>query len=335
TAGAGFPLSSEHVFGIRMPLKQVALYEQVAQIFTDSSLRKPAKPDVAIKIAPPLQLVPKGSGQRILIADDSSVNQQVAANMVARLGFQSDVVANGWEAVKAVENGSYALVLMDCQMPEMDGFEATHSIRSLPHGKGKIPILAVTANALSDYSKLCFDAGMDDVIVKPIVLDDLRTAFSRWLAESEINPRPAARSDPRMTHVKPSPKVSSTAIDPRVLEAFFQGSAKESTSTFVDELIDLFLDIVPPIIGHIHDAVQAREARALERHAHKLKGTSRNLGARDLAASCEILEELGSRNNLEGASDVAALLSQQFEAAKLELLNGYRSSTRDRPKLIS
>ncbi|WP_176736882.1 hybrid sensor histidine kinase/response regulator [Oligoflexus tunisiensis] len=324
TAGAGLGLCSDQVFEMRMPLKQAALYEQIAQIFTDPALRHVEISAPVSKAPRPLQPTMRGSGQRILIADDSSVNQQVAANMTARLGYQSDVVANGWEAVKAIENGSYALVLMDCQMPEMDGFEATRSIRALPPHKSRIPILALTANALSDYSRLCFDAGMDDILVKPIVLDDLRAAFHRWLGEGEVKPRPAGMNKDKAS-AEPSLKACGTAIDSRVFDAFFKGSPHDSTTIFVDKLIDLFVEIAPPIIVQINEAIEAREARALERHAHKLKGTSRNLGAHQLAASCELLEELGSQNSFDGAREVTSRLMMQFEAARLELLRTYRS----------
>jgi two-component system sensor histidine kinase/response regulator len=324
TVGAGLASDFEQVYEMRMPLKQAALYEQIAQIFTAPALRPQKDPVLSAEAPRPLPLIPRGSGLRILIADDSSVNQQVAANMCARLGFQSDVVANGWEAVKAIEHGSYALVLMDCQMPEMDGLEATRSIRSLPRGKGRIPILALTANALTDYSQRCFAAGMDDILVKPIVLDDLRSAFQRWLGEGEVRPRPK----------EPPPKACSTAIDPQVFAGFFMGTPRESTMEFVDKLIDLFTEIAPPIITQISEAIEAEEAQALERHAHKLKGTSRNLGAHQLAASCELLEELGSQRRFDGARAVNARLMTQYEAARLELLSTYRSQAKAPSKAV-
>jgi two-component system, sensor histidine kinase and response regulator len=250
--------------------------------------------------------------KRVLIADDSMVNQQVAANMVAKIGYQSDLVANGAEAIKAVENGSYALVLMDCQMPEVDGFEATKAIRALTFPKGEIPIIALTANALPEYAQKCFSAGMDDVIVKPVVLKDLRDAFQRWLAEEAEGGAPAE-----------------AAIDRSVIQEFYSGLPPNDpdTATFVNGLIDMFLEIVPGMIESILAAAGASNSREMGRFAHKLKGTSLNLGARQMVLTCEALEKMADAKQLDTAKELALRLKDQFEAAKNDLLSNHKSSS--------
>jgi len=123
---------------------------------------------------------------RVLLAEDNLVNQKVAVRMLAKLGVESDVVVTGLEALDALVGVSYDLVLMDCQMPEMDGYEASRRIRERERGSRRIPIVAMTANAMVGDRDRCLDAGMDDYIPKPVRVEDLRRALSRWLPAGAI-----------------------------------------------------------------------------------------------------------------------------------------------------
>lgn len=116
---------------------------------------------------------------RILLAEDNSVNQKVALSMLAKLGYRADVVASGLAAVEAVKRGGYDLVLMDCQMPEMDGFEATKIIRALPTLAQKTKVIALTANAMKGDRERCLEAGMDDYLAKPLALASLQDVIRR------------------------------------------------------------------------------------------------------------------------------------------------------------
>jgi CheY-like chemotaxis protein len=107
-------------------------------------------------------------GPRILLAEDNAFNQKVAVSMLTMLGCRVEVACNGAEALDMLQRGEYDLVCMDCQMPEMDGYEATRRIRALPGGASRIPIVAMTANALNGDRQACLDAGMDDFLCKPI-----------------------------------------------------------------------------------------------------------------------------------------------------------------------
>jgi len=118
-------------------------------------------------------------GLRVLVAEDNPVNQKVAMRMLSKLGCTADAVANGAEALEAVQSGDFDVVLMDCQMPEMDGFEATRRIRELGLSH-RPPILALTANAVQGDRELCLQAGMDDYLIKPIELSVLAEALRRW-----------------------------------------------------------------------------------------------------------------------------------------------------------
>lgn len=117
----------------------------------------------------------------ILIAEDNLINQKVIERMVQKLGYRADLVANGRAAIEAVSQSEYGLVFMDCQMPEMDGFEACREIRKRESGAAHIPIVAITANAMKGDRERCLDAGMDDYVSKPFKQDDLKSVIRKWI----------------------------------------------------------------------------------------------------------------------------------------------------------
>lgn len=127
------------------------------------------------------------SPHRILVAEDHAINQKVAKRMLERLGHQVDLVTNGFEALEALERGDYALVLMDCQMPDMDGFEATRQIRAREQAARRIPIVAMTAHAFQEDRDRCLECGMDDFLSKPMSFHDLQATLDRWLLHDTIS----------------------------------------------------------------------------------------------------------------------------------------------------
>lgn len=126
---------------------------------------------------------PNGDNARpsILIAEDNLINQKVIERMVQKLGYRADLVTNGREALEALSQRAYGLVFMDCQMPEMDGFEACREIRNRDLGGTRIPIVAITANAMKGDRERCIASGMDDYVSKPFKQDDLRAAIEKWI----------------------------------------------------------------------------------------------------------------------------------------------------------
>jgi PAS domain S-box-containing protein len=237
------------------------------------------------KAGPGAAAAPARSGMRILVAEDNAVNQKLAVGLLGKLGYQPDVVANGAEALQAVEDESYDVVLMDVQMPELDGLEATRRIRQRrPHGAPRI--IAMTANAMQEDREACFTAGMDDYLAKPI-----RVA---QLAEALTGAEPVEEAFPLYS---------------RALEALREQFGDEA---FVHDVLDTFLREAPRLMADLRSG-SPEEAR---RAAHTLKANARTLGAVELGHLCEELEELANRDGLEGAG--AEVARAEAEYARVE-----------------
>jgi PAS domain S-box-containing protein len=160
------------------PVRLAQLYDCLATVMTAAEAlpSAPARPTADGERRPP----PAGHGPRVLLAEDNAVNQTLALRMLEKLGCRVDVVGTGREAVAAVARGDYALVFMDCQMPEMDGFEATAAIRRGETGSRRLPIIALTASAMQGDREACLAAGMDDYLSKPLGLSDMERMLRRW-----------------------------------------------------------------------------------------------------------------------------------------------------------
>lgn len=228
----------------------------------------------------------------ILIAEDSPTNRKVAALQLASLGFTAQAVANGREAIEAVESGAYSLVLMDCQMPEMDGFQATLAIRKAEMMTGwHIPIIAMTAHALEGDRERCLAAGMDDYISKPVDLDQLRDVLSRWLVPDDESPerKPVLPA----THLDEAEDVQTVSEEPINLELLRSSCGDTATK----EILQVFLSAAETLLEGIDTARLKRDGRAIESLSHQLAGSSRAVGAHELARFSVCMEEAGAKQN--------------------------------------
>jgi CheY-like chemotaxis protein len=164
---------------ILRPVRRSRLFDQIRSAM--GLHERPIPAASATPSVPP----PSGRERRLLVVDDNLVNQRVVSRMLERLGCRAETVANGLEAVEAVSRGGYDAVLMDCQMPVLDGYDASRRIRKLAGSGSQVPILALTASALADERQHCLDAGMNDFLSKPVRLKDLASALERWLPQEE------------------------------------------------------------------------------------------------------------------------------------------------------
>jgi two-component system sensor histidine kinase/response regulator len=237
---------------------------------------------------------------RILVAEDNTVNQKVALRQLQKLGYAADAVANGLEVLDAVQRIPYHLILMDCQMPELDGYEATRLLRSDEKKSGgkHFYIIAMTANALAGDREECLRAGMDDYISKPVRLNELDAAITRGLKKLETAAS-ESEADPLDQEVLQSVRDLASAGEPSPLP----------------ELIDLFLADTPVRIGKMLDAFKASDPVELEHAAHSMKGSSNNLGAKSLANACSELMTTCRAGKLPDSSAIGKVLSE-FERLK-------------------
>lgn len=247
---------------------------------------------------PPERSQAARTGKLILVAEDNETNQQVILRQLAVLGFAADIVSDGREALERWESGSYALVLTDLHMPRMDGYDLSRAIRLGEAGRPRIPIIALTANALRGEADRCRAAGMDDYLSKPAQLSELRTVLEKWLpASGDTRPQEqamaAAASD------------SQVPVEPGVL-AGLVGDDPEAQQ----RILDIFRGSLPATAGDLRDACKAGNTARAGAAAHKLKSSSRSIGALRLGNLCEQMEQAGQSGD---AANLAELLPR-FEA---------------------
>jgi signal transduction histidine kinase/CheY-like chemotaxis protein/HPt (histidine-containing phosphotransfer) domain-containing protein len=252
---------------------------------------------------------------KVLVAEDNVVNQRVAMRMLEKLGCCVDVVANGRQAVDAVARLPYDLLFMDCQMPEMNGFEATAAIREREaQTGGHIPIIAMTANAMQGDRERCLAAGMDDYVSKPVKPDDLRAILRKWLqppAEASSRPDPAEASESSSSALE---QAQPPALDAKTFAALKELSGDDDPS-FLCGIIEQFVQDAMAQLDALRVAA-AGDAEALERAAHSLKSSSAYIGALSMAELCRELQALGRAGTVVGAGVLIEQLACEFDRVR-------------------
>jgi CheY-like chemotaxis protein len=256
------------------------------------------------------------SGRRVLLAEDNAFNRALIEHVLEPMGCQVDKVSSGTEAVRAFEPGRYDLILMDCQMPEMDGLVATRHIRQIELGRGRVPIVAVTAGTVSGARRACLEAGMDDFLPKPFSLGRLRKKVLEWLLPSIDSEPPDAqerKSEPGPMPVTPSELV----VDLSRLEEL---AREAGTPEIVEELSLIYLDDMARRLVALGLAAQARDQRAYLNVIHAIKGASGNFGAVRMARLAEASERQAKHGDLSRVDIAVTELSRELEAVR-EVLN--------------
>jgi CheY-like chemotaxis protein/HPt (histidine-containing phosphotransfer) domain-containing protein len=247
------------------------------------------------------------AGQLILLAEDNLTNQDVIRRQLKLLGYTCELANNGAEGLKAFKTGRYALLLTDCHMPEMDGYELTGAIRGLEQGTGKrFPIIAVTANALQGEAERCLAAGMDDYISKPIAMPALVAALKKWMPAPKGGVSKTI-AEPIVVAEAPSAASVSGVINDRAIKDIFG----DDDATFKEILVS-FVDPSQDIIADIMAAQGKRSAGAVKEAAHKLKSSARSIGATALADICVALETAGKSGDWAVIDDLAPKARDEF-----------------------
>src|SRR2546421_4518913 len=251
---------------------------------------------------------------RILLAEDNTVNQKLALLLLQRMGYRVDIAANGLEVVEALQRQSYDMILMDVQMPEMDGLEATRAIHeSWPTEPQRPRIVAMTANAMQDDREEWLAAGMDDYLTKPIQVKALQAALERtgrWAINRTLPLEEPVEVVPP-TVAAQSQVVLGLALDPAVLSELrqFQGQGEPD---IVQELAEAFQFETPLLLEALREAMAQGQPEQLQSAAHNLKGSSNNLGAQTMAALSAELEAIGKTGTVEQAAELVTHLEQEY-----------------------
>ena len=243
--------------------------------------------------------------QRILLVEDNITNQKVALNILKRFGYNVDAVSNGKEAVKALGMIPYDIVLMDCQMPEMDGYEATGEIRT-PESKvldHRVPIIAMTANAMKGDREKCLEAGMDDYLCKPVNPQELNDILEKWIAKQDSSLLYEATNSDR----EPVQNI----FDKASLLDRLMGDEE-----LANEILAGFLEDVPRKFSALKEALDNRDAPSVLREAHTLKGASADVGGKALLETAFEIEKAGEAGDLETVKACMPELETQFERLK-------------------
>lgn len=256
----------------------------------------------------------------VLVVEDNLVNQKVTLRMLEKIGCIADVAANGREALAALDQRRYDIVLMDCMMPELDGFEATKAIRASE--REQPIIIAMTASILQSERDRCFAAGMDDYLPKPIKLQQLFVALMKWLE------RKGGAMQAEVTVPVPlAEKEITFLLDEGRLNELRELS--DGNDALLIELAEIFLRDSATRIATLHNAVAARDAQSVRMIAHVLKGASRNIGAAKLADYCQTLEAAAKAENIANAGGIVHAIETEcgrVQAALSALINHERNT---------
>jgi CheY-like chemotaxis protein/HPt (histidine-containing phosphotransfer) domain-containing protein len=229
---------------------------------------------------------------RVLLAEDNPINQEVAVRLLERLGYGADVVGDGRQVLARLDHAAYDVILMDVQMPEMDGLEASRAICARWAASERPRIIAMTAEAMQGDRDKCLAAGMDDYIVKPVTLDRLAVALAkcRPLAAASAPEAVAAPPVERQRIGEKQRIAVGSALDRNVLDQLREDLGG---TVALREVIKSFLDRTPSVLSVLRDAAARADVSSIRRAAHMIKGTSSTLGARELSEQCAEIERIG------------------------------------------
>ncbi|MBD1891924.1 response regulator [Coleofasciculus sp. FACHB-SPT9] len=326
---------------LNKPIKQSQLYNTLSDLL----VREPIKVHRAPFTFPEFQLpFAESLPLRILVAEDNRVNQKVALHILQQLGYRADVVNNGLEVLESLRGQPYDLLLLDVQMPEMDGLETSRNIcqkELATDGSAKPWIIAMTANVMQGDRETCLEAGMDDYISKPLRKEELVQALLRYRGTEvqgykgagksgigEVKKREGEATTSLNTECGQGSDVTlsfSTPIDAKILEAFAK-TVGGKASNLLTQLIHCYLEDAPKLLQAMETAASNQDAIALRQASHTLKASSAALGAVQLATLCKQLEAMSRTGEIAGASKIVVQIETEYEKVKTALQMEAQSS---------
>ncbi|MBL1097190.1 response regulator [Streptomyces coffeae] len=308
------------------PIKAAELYADLCRTLLGArapagTLPVPTPQRVRAGHAPPL---------RILVAEDNMVNQQLIVRMLEKIGHHADTVENGAEALESLRRRLYDVVLMDVQMPVMDGLDASRRIHQVLPRARRPYIIALTASAMSEDRDACLAAGMDDYLSKPLHGAELSAALSHCapLGSSPRTPEPAAA--PPARREPPAGEEAPASDRPVIATATLERLIGSLDMAFVRQLVDTFLDDSPELVGEVRQSLDDGDAARLRRAAHTLKSHADTFGFQRLFPLCRKAEDLGASGDLDAASPVVARIEEEYRAAREALITKRAELSHDR-----
>ena len=278
---------------VMKPVRRAQLASAIAQVVR----RIPEEPEEASRPRPPEE---KTTRKEILVVEDNPVNQKVAVGQLRTLGYDADVVSNGNDALDAIRHESYELIFLDCQMPDIDGYDVARTIRSMEKGGRRVPIVAMTAHAMEGEREKCLAAGMDDYLTKPVSMQRLSSMLVRWLgARAEV-------------------------VDMEKM-AGLQQLAKANPS-FMRDITALFREDALLRLHELRDSLSAANAERVARAAHSLKSSSGNIGASRMYSLCATIESTAKQGKLDGIGEMVEQLGTELERALTALAQSANSA---------
>jgi two-component system sensor histidine kinase/response regulator len=296
---------------LNKPVRQSQLHDALATMLGTPAETQARPSRRGVEPAPHATPVAEGQASRghVLLVEDYPVNQIVATRMLERSGYQVDAVNNGREAVEALSNIPYGAVLMDVQMPEMDGYEATVEIRRREGSGPHTPIIAMTADAMQGDRERALAAGMDDYIAKPVKHEELEAVLERWIPHQEQEPLPQrSDEDSRVSEDTPS-------LDLSVLESR-RGPQADGEPDKLARIVGLFIDDVPLRLEELRQAIERGEAQEVVETAHMLKGGSGYMGAVQMTRICAEIQRLGASGELSHVPELLDELEAEFKGIR-------------------
>jgi len=293
---------------VSKPIKQAQLYKMLMSILgptIDTTVKKTEK-EVYKAVQETKQNKKKLSEEiplKILVAEDNIINQKLIVKILSQLGYQSDVVSNGIEAIDELKRVRYDLVFMDVQMPEMDGIEATKYIVQNWNSEERPFIIAMTANVLQGDKEKCLNAGMDDYLSKPVIIDDVQNIIRKWSENLKVR-----KTESR--NIK-----SSLMLDSEIIF----GLKQLNESSNFKEVISLYMELAPELISEIKKSFRSNNLPAIKKASSNLRRISHNLGANRLAEVCIMVESLNGNNTREELESLIDRLDNIYKLTHDEL----------------
>ena len=317
-------------FYLVKPVKQSRLLDvlvEVVSIDTKSEI---------FRSAPLIQendLPLKASKLKILIAEDNPINQKVVLHQLRSFGYDADVVGNGREVLNLLECIHYDIILMDCQMPEMDGYETTRVIRQLDSEKSKIVIMAMTANAMKEDRDRCIDCGMDDYLSKPIRKEDVAQKLADWekkiFAQNVIAASAPITSEVTTTAIIDNINVDTNSLDPNfnnleslpLIDWTYIDSIADGSEEFKAEILQTFFESTSESLAQLEQAIAENNYHKISQIAHSIKGASSNLGMISIAAIANDLQQVGKNQKEENIQEMFKKIQSLFSQIQNSLLS--------------